>query len=414
MQISGNEMRIKFGLLLLCFYLTACVSSPNGGNVGAGSAYKVGPQVGDSKTSNQIIGNQNGKLSIVVPIIDPNLPEDSDTYEKKGIWPELRVAEANRFSVKLKQALETTQAFDSVRVYPDASATAELYVFGKIIDSNGEDIALQVEVVDLAGKQRMPELTYKYRVKEYSLTDPRKANTDLYAPVFDRIAMDIAKKVKHIRKRDVAKLDVLDKVRFGESLNSDYFSKYLKRTRSGKVRLLSAPSNNDPMMQNLDAIRVRDQMFTDELQRDYSLYVSKMDEHYLVWQKQAFKFSKEARIARQKATNNMILGVLLVAAGGVASASDALSSIESIAATLAILSGGSKIFESLGNSKAAKEHKEGLDELGQSLNIELADKNIALEGRQVELKGDAEEQAATWRQVLKEYYQETLTPEVSL
>jgi len=402
---------IRFGLLLLSFALTGCVSSPN--NSGD-NAYKVGPQASNTKSSNQITGDQQGKLSVLVPIIDPNLPADSDAYKKQGIWPELRVAEANRFSVKLKQSLERTQAFDSVRVFPDTSATAELYVLGKIIESNGEDIALQVEVVDLAGKQRMQAQTYEYRVKEYSVTDPRKAKKDLYAPIFDRMAADIAKKVQRIRKRDIAKLDVLDKVRFGESLNSDYFSKYLKRSRSGKVSVLAAPSEDDPMMQNLEAIRIRDHMFTDELQKDYSLYVSKMDEHYLVWQKQAFKFSKEARIARQKARANMVLGVLLVAAGGVASANDALSTTESVAAALAVLAGGGKIFESLGDSRAAKEHKEGLDELGQSLNIDLADKNIDLEDRQVQLKGDAEEQAATWRQVLKEYYDETLTPEVSL
>ena len=37
---------------------------------------------------------------------DPGLDGDSDTWKKKGIWPELRRTESRRFAYKLKEAFE--------------------------------------------------------------------------------------------------------------------------------------------------------------------------------------------------------------------------------------------------------------------------------------------------------------------
>ena len=68
----------------------------------------------------------------------------------------------------------------------------------------------------------------------------------------------------------------------------------------------------------------------------------------------------------------------------------------------------------MGDRAEARENLNALNELGSQLNIELAPKNIQLEDQVVKLTGDAEEQAATWRAVLREYYLETATPDVNL
>ena len=103
---------------------------------------------------------------MVVPVFDPGialnegLKSENDTSgedfgtetQSDGVWPELRRAEANRFALKLKKALEKTGAFGAVRVTPDKTATADLYVQGKIIDSNAEDVEIEVEVTDITGE----------------------------------------------------------------------------------------------------------------------------------------------------------------------------------------------------------------------------------------------------------------------
>ena len=101
--------------------------------------YAVGPR-GESENTNSGIPKEitSTQLSILVPIFDPNIPKNSDDYKRKGVWPELRRAEANRFSVQLRDALADTKAFGAVRVSPDDTATAHLYVINKHLISNSQ------------------------------------------------------------------------------------------------------------------------------------------------------------------------------------------------------------------------------------------------------------------------------------
>ena len=191
---------------------------------------------------------------------------------------------------------------------------------------------------------------FRNRVKEYDVNNPRNKGKDLYVPYFDDIAAEIARSAAKIRAKDRAKLDVIETVRFGESMSGDYFSKYLKTSRSGRVSLVSAPSRNDPMIKNLEAVRVKDQMFTDQLEDDYARYSTKMDESYLVWQEQAFEMSKQARKAKAAATSKALLGTLAAVAGVIVASNNnrnqngRRSSTQGAAATALILGGAAAVF----------------------------------------------------------------------
>ena len=86
------------------------------------------------------------KLDVVIPVFDPGLPADETKWEESGIWPELRRAESVRVAVKTRDAIKNLGDFGSVVVSPDTTASGDLYVIGKIVDSNGEDLKLQIEI----------------------------------------------------------------------------------------------------------------------------------------------------------------------------------------------------------------------------------------------------------------------------
>jgi len=382
------------------------------------TSFQIGPKSSDEyvkkEAPNPKIGNGSTKLSVIVPVMDPNLPKDSDDYQKLSIWPELRYAEANRFARQLKVSLDKTGAFDGVRVFPDASAAAGLYILGKILKSNGEDVNLEIVVIDISGKQRMKKV-FKNRIKEYDVANPRNKGKDLYISSFDSMAKAIAKSLKKIKQKDLAKLDMLETLRFGESMSANYFSKFLKTSRSGKVSVAYAPAQSDPMLLNLEAVRIKDQLFSDQLQGDYAKFSAKMDESYSVWQEQAFAISKQRRLAKAAANKKALLGVGALIAGAVVQANANAASVTGTAATSLLAAGGAvAIFDSFKDQSQAKKHKNALNELGGQLNLEMATKNIKLENELVNLQGTAAEQAATWRSVLREYYLETATPNVDL
>ena len=83
-----------------------------------------------------------------------NIPfhENMTDDQKATIWPELRRAESTKFALMMKRALENTEAFGAVRVVPNQNSTGDLYVLGKIDESTGEDIEIDIKVVDISGK----------------------------------------------------------------------------------------------------------------------------------------------------------------------------------------------------------------------------------------------------------------------
>ena len=141
-------------LVSFSFVLSGCVTAS--GTTGSSSDIAVGPKL--SSLINQITPGNRGpqpvdpdrpKLDIIIPLFDPGLPEDPTKYDDEGVWPELRRAESVRFAYKLKTALENTGAFGSVRATPDRTATGDLYVLGEIEESDGEDVEINLTVVDI-------------------------------------------------------------------------------------------------------------------------------------------------------------------------------------------------------------------------------------------------------------------------
>ena len=374
--------------------------------------YAVGPR-GESENKNSGIPKEitTSQLSILVPIFEPNIPKNSDDYKRKGIWPELRRAEANRFSVKLRDALTDTTAFGAVRVSPDDTATAHLYVHGKILQSNGEDIHFSVSVTDIAGK-RLLKKTYKHRVSEYAFNDPRNKGVDVYEPIFTKVAVDVVKLTKKLKTKYITQLNGIEEMRFAESFSPDYFSGYIS-SRYKATKLIGFPADNDPMLQRVRSLRVRDQMFIDNIQVDYDDFSQTMNADYSTWQKQAFYESKAAREAKSAANAQMFVGILAVAAG--ASAASNSNSRGGYDRGLALATVGVvSIASGAQKSKDSKAHMESLSEIGRSLNIQLAPKVIEMEDRTIELTGTASEQYTSWRAYLREIYLSEQTPETVL
>jgi hypothetical protein len=52
-------------------------------------------------------------------------------------------------------------------------------------------------------------------------------------------------------------------MRFAESFSPNYFSGYISSRYKG-TKLIGFPADNDPMLQRVRSLRVRDQMFIDK------------------------------------------------------------------------------------------------------------------------------------------------------
>ena len=379
----------------------------------------VGPQSSSSlyETATEEILIERPKIDIIIPVFDPGLPDDPDDYDD-DVWPELRRAEANRFAYKLKEALENTGQFGAVRITPDSTATGDLYILGRIEESNGEEVEIDIEVVDIGGRTWFSE-NYEHEVTEAFYQDLRNDGQDAYEPLFTEVAIDIVEELDNYDDKELEDLHFLADMRFGANFSDIAFNQYIQE-RGTTYSLIRKPSKEDPMLQRVQAIRVRDQLFIDGVQENYTAFSQQMDESYLMWQEQSLFEIQAQRAADQSTIGNAVGGVLFIglavlsAVAGANSDSVGSTSAGATGAILGGMMGASLLANSFKTSDEAEVHREALNELGQSVNMEFAPQVIAFEKQSVELHGDAKEQFGQWRDFLQRIYAEEMTPDIQL
>ena len=405
-----NNVLQSILLASLALLLVSCGST--GGTASTSTAF--GLDLSNEETT-QVDEQYSGvRLDVIVPVFKPGIPDDPDDYEKLGIWPELRRLEAVRFARLLKNELQETGNFGDVRVAPDTKVAGELYVSGEILKSNGEDIEIRVKVYDISGKRWLNK-KYKHRVKEYFWQDMRSSGKDPYQPVFKQAAIDVVESLNKRSQTELTNLRNISEIIFAKQFAQDAFSEHIELDNK-QVKLVSLPAVDDPMLVRTRAIRVTDKHFMDQMQTHYDDLVSKTDSSYVEWQKFSVGAAKAARNAKSEATGKAILGALLLI--GAAAAADAhdnnYSAGTATAITAAAIGGVIMLQKSFQQRAEGKFHLATLNELGQSLNFEVAPKVIEVENDTLTLRGGVMDQHRQWKNVLKQMYELESVPNVQL
>ncbi len=414
----------KISVYALCgvFLLSGCVNSGEGFGSKQLTESIIGPKLSSLFDTKRIaeIDPKKTKLEIIVPVFDPGLSKDAEKYKEDGTWPELRRAEANRFAYKLKSALEKTNAFGAVRVTPDRTATGDLYVLGKIIKSDGENIEIEVEVIDISGKHWFTRF-FDSSVEPGFYKNIRNNGKDPYDPVFEEAANRIALELEDYKSDQLETLNRVAELRFGANFSAEEFSEHMA-IEDGKITLESFPSENDPMLRRTRAIRVREQLFVDGLQDEYRSFSDYMESSYLIWQKQSLLEIEAKKESQLKAAGEAVVGIAAIALAVVGIAAGANPNNNNVGASTAAMTGGvvagavglTMLKKSFQTSAEAKVHRDALNEVGESLNVDLAPRVVAFEEKTLELTGDAKEQFSQWRGFLQQIYVQEQTPENKL
>ena len=108
------------------------------------------------------------------------------------------------------------------------------------------------------------------------------------------------------------------------------------------------------------------------------------------------------------------LAVAAVAAGSDSNISPGTSTAAMTGGIVAGAAGISMLQKSFQTSDEAKVHRDTLNEVGESINVDLAPRVIAFEEKTLELTGDAKQQFSQWRKFLQQIYAQELTPEKQL
>ncbi|RLA60248.1 MAG: hypothetical protein DRR04_06145, partial [Gammaproteobacteria bacterium] len=373
--------------LLLAVVLSACVDQ----SIKSTSVPSV--NAASAQVSEELL------LDVSIVVFDPGL---DDYDEDQQVYPEVRKAEARYMPGLLSQAIQDSGAWGAVRVVPSNEQFTDLMVQGKILYSDGEELQLQINATDSRGyvwldkKYTGNSSHYAYKVTTRSTYDPFQA-------VYNTIANDLLQSLEELRPKDRENVRLITELLFARSFSQDAFDGYLAQDRKGRYMVMRLPAENDPMLERVQAIRERDRVFVDTLQEYYVNFDAQMTDPYQEWRRLSYEESMALQELKAESTRRLIAGTVAILAG-IAGASSGDSAMTRTAGQVAIVGGGFLLKSGLEKRSEAQIHVEALEELGMSLEAEIAPQVIELEDRTVMLSGNVEDQYSQWREVLADIY----------
>jgi len=389
-------------------------------NVSSVGPSMVGPGVGQPLGAQRNNYNYNSEIymDVAIPVFDPGFPTDSDgsidydEIEEEGIWPQVRRLEANRFAIATKEALGETKSFGSINVTPDASALADVYVLGKINYSDTETVEIGVRVMD-AKNTVWGEEEFEYRVSEGWYRDAMSRGENPNGPVFEQIAKfvyDLLIKKSEAYKQEV---QMVSDLRYAQMYSPESFSQYLSQSRKGEIELVSAPSESDPMLRRVRAIQAKDEQFIDSLQETYDSFWVTTEAPYRKYQKETLPEAKKIReLETERTTKQVTAGLFAVAS--VLLGSNSSSTVGQVAAAGAGIAAIGSLSQAIQTNKELHAQRDLFDEMGQNLDIQVADQIVEIDNQRIELQGTAAEQYYQLRSRLKDTYDMEATPMTAL
>jgi hypothetical protein len=371
------------------------------------------PVLQATQATTEIPGDQ--LLDVGVHILDPGIPkeveDDPEMMDKLRVYPDIRNAEARYIAMQLRDTLEDTGQWGTARVVPASVNSFDLTVDGRIIESNGAYLKVEVTARDATGKVWIDEKEYEGRADTRTYRDNYTAGRDPFENVYVLIADDLLAARTSRPPAEVANVRRVSQLRFAADFAPVAFSQYLSQNRkTGEYKVLRLPAEDDVLLQRIKQIRERDYGMIDTVSENYAAFSERLQGPYTDWRKYTYDEITAEEKLKAQARNRMILGAAAVAAAVFVpdhcTGGSNCDRIADAARYGGVAGGVAGIISGYKKHEEAKIHTESLKEISGSFQTEAAPLVVDVEGRTLRLTGTAEEQYAEWRRLLHELYKE--------
>jgi hypothetical protein len=342
-------------------------------------------------------------LDVGVKLLDENVPADEKTQEKEKIFPDVRRAEARYIAMQMRNTLEGTGHWGQVRVVPADADALDLHVSGKILESTGAMLRLEVSVMDATNRLWFKK-TYEQPADTRSYKDNSGRPRDPFQNLYSTLANDILAYRQELPAADLQAVRRVSELRFASELAPYAFKSYIDSDKKGLYRVARLPADDDPMFVRMDRIRERDYALLDTINEHYALFAENMADPYINWRRYSYDEIEAQDEAKRQALTRKLLGAAAII-GGLVAGTETNTYVGQAAATAAIFGGAYAIKSGFDKGAEVKMHSDSLKQLGESFQAEVQPMVVEVEGRTLQLKGTADEQYHEWRRLLKELYE---------
>src|ERR1044071_5076544 len=202
-------------------------------------------------------------LDVGTRVFDPGIPENikdnEEALAKKRIYPDLRKAEARYIPTLLRETLEASAQWGAVRVIPDMAEFVDVIVTGKLVESNGGFLSIDVTVTDAAGRVWIKDKRYESMADlgAYKTTASIKAR-DPFQNVYSEVANDMVLARDKLTALDRENIRKVASLRFAADLAPDAMAGMTAKDKNGIMQVVRLPADGDPTLGRIEKIRERD------------------------------------------------------------------------------------------------------------------------------------------------------------
>jgi hypothetical protein len=342
-------------------------------------------------------------LDVWIELFDPGeLPRDPD--DALGLSMDIRDAEARYVPQHLRNTMETTGYWGGVRVVPQDTEGAEVLVKGRILNSDGLRLSLNIVALDATGT-RWFERSYSSEISYLAYQNSRQTRREPFQPIYNRIANDLAQHRSQLQANDARTIRQTAELRFAADLAPDAFRDYLEEDGRQHYEITRLPAGDDPMLGRVQAIRERDFLLIDTLNGHFDNFYRDMQQPYEDWRRTRSEEAHALEEIRREANTRKLLGFAAIIGAVALEATGNTRGYSSSVLRDAMLVGGAYAVKS-GFDKASETeiHSAAIEELDDSFSAEARPMVVDVEGETHELTGSAEVQYTKWRTLLKRIY----------
>ena len=345
---------------------------------------------------------ENQLLDVWVELFDPGtLPEDED--DAMGLSMDIRDAEARYMPEQLRSAMEATGYWGAVRVVPQNTEGAELLVRGTIIESDGEQLELEITALDATGREWFNR-SYEEEIEADAYRRSESSGDDVFYSLYHAIANDLAAFRQQLTAKDIVSIHQVAELRFAADLSPEAFSDYLSLDSKGRYNVTRLPAAGEPMFRRVLAIRDRDFLLIDTLNGHFDNFIREMDDPYTEWRKARIEEAEALRKVENDALKRKLIGAAAILGAVVLESSNGGNYGTSVLRDSLILGGAYAIKSGFDRGAESEIHRDTIIELDESFSSEAKPLVVEVEGEVHELTGSAEVQYAQWRALLKRIY----------
>jgi hypothetical protein len=371
------------------------------------------PKINATQAGNEI--PEDELLDVAVHVFDPGVPHEiaknEQALNKKRIYPDIRAAESRYVAMMLRGTLENSGQWGAVRVCPQNVQFVDVSISGKIVESTGAKLALQVTVKDSTGRVWVNKQYASSADTGSYKTDAALKARDPFQNVYSEVANDMltAREALTVQnRRDIRRVTQLE---FAKDLAPQAMDGYLEHDQKGLMRVARLPATDDPINTRIDRIRARDSGVVDTVNGYYANFADQMSDSYGQWRRANFEEIEKEQRALYQARTRTYLGAAAVVASVFVPQQCGMYDyncrrVEGAVRTAGAIGGAASILSGLKKYSDAKTHAQALKELSESFQNEVAPQVVDVEGRTLKLTGTAEEQYREWRRLLHQMYLE--------